>query len=159
VLVKIARYWRHCKGGGFARLSGRPAAGGRARPRTAIMISLTICSPAAPTPSRRRRMTTAALAVLALALLPSGSARSRTSSSPPEAAAADPNDTVLARVNGSEIRQSDLALAEEDFAQELKGAPPDVKKEQLIAYLTDVILVSQEAEKQKLGDTNEFKRR
>jgi peptidyl-prolyl cis-trans isomerase C len=104
-------------------------------------------------------MTTAVIAVLALALLPAVSACSKNSSSSPEAAAADPNDTVIARVNGVEIRQSDLALAEEDFAQELHGAPPDVKKEQLIAYLTDVILVSQAAEKQKLGDTNEFKRR
>jgi peptidyl-prolyl cis-trans isomerase C len=107
-------------------------------------------------------MTTAALAVLALALVPAVSGCSKnssSSSSSTEAPAADPNDTVLARVNGTEIRQSDLTLAEEDFAQELRGAPPDVKKEQLIAYLTDVILVSQAAEKQKLGDNNEFKRR
>ncbi len=62
-------------------------------------------------------------------------------------------------MNGVEIRQSDLAFAEEDFSNELRGAPPDVKREQLIAYLTDVILVSQAAEKKNLGDAAEFKRR
>ena len=85
--------------------------------------------------------------------------RDRMHASHPQPAAADPTDTVIARVNGVEIRQSDLAFAEEDFSNELRGAPPDVKREQLIAYLTDVILVSQAAEKKNMGDTAEFKRR
>jgi peptidyl-prolyl cis-trans isomerase C len=112
-----------------------------------------------PSPTRPQRTTTAALAVLALALLPVVSGCSKDSSSSAQPVAADPNDTLIARVNGSEIRASDLAMAEEDFAQELRGAPPDVKREQLIAYLTDVILVSQAAEKKNLGNDNEFKRR
>ena len=62
-------------------------------------------------------------------------------------------------MNGTEIRQSDLAFAEDDFASELRGAPPDVKHEQLVTYLTDVILVSQAAEKKNLADSAEFKRR
>jgi peptidyl-prolyl cis-trans isomerase C len=127
------------------------------------MTSLRLASPTAPAVvrPRPRRVTTAAIAVLALALLPAVSGCSKDSSSTPstQAAAADPNDTLLARVNGAEIRQSDLAMAEEDFAQELRGAPPEVKREQLIAYLTDVILVSQAAEKKNLGDSTEFKRR
>jgi peptidyl-prolyl cis-trans isomerase C len=118
------------------------------------MISLKL-----PSPTRPQRMTTAVLAVLALALLPVVSGCSKDSSSSAQPVAADPNDTLIARVNGAEIRASDLAMAEEDFAQELRGAPPDVKREQLIAYLTDVILVSQAAEKKNLGNDTDFKRR
>src|SRR5499426_2960311 len=108
-------------------------------------------------PARQPRTTVAAIAALALLVLPVVSGCSKESSSQP--AAADPNDTVIARVNGVEIRQSDLAFAEEDFSNELRGAPPDVKREQLIAYLTDVIIVSQAADKKNLGDNAEFKRR
>jgi len=108
-------------------------------------------------PTRQLRPTVAAIAVLALLVLPVVSGCTKESSSQP--AGADPSDTVIARVNGVDIRQSDLAFAEEDFSNELRGAPPDVKREQLIAYLTDVILVSQAAEKQKLADGAEFKRR
>lgn len=110
-----------------------------------------------PAPASSPRTTVATIAALALLVLPALTGCSKESSSQP--AAADPNDTVIARVNGTEIRQSDLAFAEEDFSNELRGAPPDVKREQLIAYLTDVILVSQAAEKQKLADGAEFKRR
>ena len=105
-------------------------------------------------PARRPRPMVAAMAMLAFVAL---SGCSKESSSQP--AAADPNDKVVARVNGTEIRQSDLAFAEEDFASELRGAPPDVKHEQLVTYLTDVILVSQAAEKKNLADSTEFKRR
>jgi peptidyl-prolyl cis-trans isomerase C len=108
-------------------------------------------------PSRQPRTTMAALAALSLLVLPAVTGCSKESSS--QAAAADPNDTVIARVNGVDIRQSDLAFAEEDFSNELRGAPPDVKREQLITYLTDVIIVSQAAEKKNLGDSAEFKRR
>jgi peptidyl-prolyl cis-trans isomerase C len=101
-------------------------------------------------------MTIGAFAALALLVLPAVTGCSKDSS---QAEAADPNDTVVARVNGAEIRQSDLNFAEEDFATELRGAPADVKREQLITYLTDVILVAKEAEKKKLADTADFKRR
>src|SRR6266581_122480 len=115
------------------------------------ILNLLFSSPrTSAAPTRRPRATVAALAALALLVLPAMSGCTKESSSQP--AAADPTDTVVARVNGVEIRQSDLAFAEEDFSNELRGAPPDVKREQLIAYLTDVILVSQAAEKKNLGD-------
>ena len=99
--------------------------------------------------------TRVAIAALALLVLPVVAGCSKDSSQ----AAADPNDAVVARVNGAEIRQSDLAIAEEDLATELHGAPPDVKRDQLIAYLTNVLLVAQAAEKNKLGESADFKRR
>jgi peptidyl-prolyl cis-trans isomerase C len=62
-------------------------------------------------------------------------------------------DPVIAKVNGVEIRQSDLALAEEDLVQ------GDAKRDYLIAYLTDLILVAKAAEGKKVQDTPEFKSR
>jgi peptidyl-prolyl cis-trans isomerase C len=52
-----------------------------------------------------------------------------------------------------------LALAEEDVGAEMQGSPPDAKREQLIAYLADVIMVTQEAEKKKITENPDFKRR
>src|SRR5262249_6904953 len=61
--------------------------------------------------------------------------------------------------NGVDIKQSDLALAEEDVGAEMQGAPADAKREQLITYLADLIMVTQEAEKKKVADNPDFKRR
>ena len=64
----------------------------------------------------------------------------------------------VARVNGVDIGQSDLTLAEEDVGDDMKSASPEAKREQLISYLADIILVTQAAEK-KLADNADFKRR
>src|SRR5262249_57677448 len=116
------------------------------------MTSLARSATLAPLSGPHR--TRAALAALALLILPVVAGCSKDSSQ----AAADPNDPVLARVNGTEIRQSDLAIADEDLSTDLHGAPPDVKREQLIAYLSTVLLVAQAAEKDKIGEGPEFKR-
>jgi peptidyl-prolyl cis-trans isomerase C len=69
------------------------------------------------------------------------------------------SDQVVARVNGVDIRESDIALAEEDLGAELQQVPPDQKRDHLITYLADIILVSQAAEQKKIAETPEFKRR
>jgi peptidyl-prolyl cis-trans isomerase C len=111
--------------------------------------------------ARRPRWTTfATIAALGLFILPAASGCSKnTSSSANAPVAADPNDPVVARVNGIEIRQSDLTVAEDDLGNEAHQAPPEVKREQIIAYLADIILVSQAADKSKLRDDADFKRR
>jgi peptidyl-prolyl cis-trans isomerase C len=111
--------------------------------------------------ARRPRWTTfAAIAALGLFILPAASGCSKnTSSSANAPVAADPNDPVVARVNGIEIRQSDLTVAEDDLGNEAHQAPPEVKREQIIAYLADIILVSQAADKNKLRDDPAFKQR
>src|SRR5947208_16641438 len=48
------------------------------------------------------------------------------------------SDRVMARVNGTEIKESDLALAEEDLGPELQAASPEAKRDHLVSYLTDV---------------------
>ena len=74
------------------------------------------------------------------------------------ARAAD-EDPVVARVNGVDIRQSDLAFAEEEIGGNMPTIPPEQKRDYLINYLVDVIVLSQAAEKQKLGDRLDVKRR
>ena len=72
------------------------------------------------------------------------------------------DNPVVAKVNGVEIRVSDLALAEEDLGQGLPPqiqADPNAKRDYLIGYLTDVILVAKAAEEKKVGDQNDFKLR
>jgi len=89
-------------------------------------------------------------------VLPAVSGCSKNSSEAPAASGPDP---VVARVNGVDIKQSDLALAEEDLGADVQAASPEAKREHLIAYLADVIMVTQAADKKKLADNPDFKRR
>lgn len=73
--------------------------------------------------------------------------------------AAQDADAVVARVNGTEIRASDLAIAEEELGANVQQIPPEAKRDYLISYLTDATLVAQAADAKKLGETDEFKRR
>jgi peptidyl-prolyl cis-trans isomerase C len=66
---------------------------------------------------------------------------------------------VVARVNGADIRESALAFAEEDMAAELQQVPPEARREHLITYLADIVLVTQVADKNNRGDNADFKRR
>ncbi len=63
---------------------------------------------------------------------------------------------VLAKVNGVEIRQSDVTAAEEEAGQ-LPPMAPDAKQDYLVQFLTDMILVAKAAEDKKLGDNAAFK--
>ena len=70
---------------------------------------------------------------------------------------AQDKDPVVAKVNGVEIHESDLAVAEEEAGQ-LPPMSPDAKKDYLVQFMADMILVSQAAEKQKMADTDTFKK-
>jgi peptidyl-prolyl cis-trans isomerase C len=78
----------------------------------------------------------------------------------PVAVLAEDANPVVARANGVDIHVSDLAFAEEEIGSNM---PPqmssDQKRDYLITYLADVIVLSQTAEKQKLGDRDDVKRR
>ena len=71
--------------------------------------------------------------------------------------AAQDKDPVVAKVNGVEIHQSDLAVAEEEAGQ-LPPMTPDAKKDYLVQFMADMILVSKAAEAEKLADNPDFKR-
>jgi peptidyl-prolyl cis-trans isomerase C len=71
---------------------------------------------------------------------------------------AQDKDPVVAKVNGTEIHQSDLAVAEEEAGQ-IPPMSPDAKKDYLVQFMADMILVSKAAEDKKIGDSAEFKRK
>jgi peptidyl-prolyl cis-trans isomerase C len=68
-------------------------------------------------------------------------------------------DKVVARVNGTDIKASDVAIAEEDIGANLQQIPPESRREYLTSYLTDMTLVAKAAEGRKLADGDEFKQR
>ena len=72
---------------------------------------------------------------------------------------AQDSDPVVARANGVDIRQSDLALAEDEVGANMPQMGADQKREYLITYLTDVVVLAQAAEQQKLGDRGDVKHR
>lgn len=66
---------------------------------------------------------------------------------------------VLAKVNGAEIRQSDLNLAEEELGPSLAQMDPASKKENVLAFLIDMKIVSKAAEDKKVENNEDFKKR
>ena len=94
-------------------------------------------------PLRRAGILAAMLAVLLVSVAPSY---------------AQDADPVVAKVLGTDIRQSDLAVAEEEAGQ-IPPMSPDAKKDYLVQFMADMILVSKAAEDKKLGDTPEFKKK
>jgi len=95
----------------------------------------------------RARLASAATGCLAMVLL---------ASLPVRAEEANP---VLAKVNGAEIRQSDLALAEEELGPSLAQMDPSTKKENVLAFLIDMKIVAKAAEAKKIEDRDDFKAR
>ena len=68
-------------------------------------------------------------------------------------------DKVLAKVNGSEIHQSDVALAEEELGPSLAQMDPATKDSNVLAFLIDMKVVAKAAEDEKIEDTDDFKKR
>jgi peptidyl-prolyl cis-trans isomerase C len=69
------------------------------------------------------------------------------------------DDPVLAKVNGSEIKKSDVAMAEEELGSSLAQMDPATKEENVLSFLIDMKIVAKAAEDKKLGDSEEFKKR
>src|SRR5207302_81044 len=87
----------------------------------------------------------AATGCLALALLAGSPARA--------------DDPVLAKVNGTDIRQSDVALAEEELGPSLAQMDPATKKDNVLAFLIDLRIVAKAAEDKKVENSEDFKKR
>ena len=101
--------------------------------------------PVSPAPASRRGALVAATAAAFLLICAPAFAQ----------AEADP---VVARVNGVEIHQSDLTLAEEDVGQNVPQGGPEAKHDYLVSYLSDMILLAQAAEEKRVQDDPDFKR-
>ncbi len=72
--------------------------------------------------------------------------------------AAQDKDPLIAKVNGTEIHQSDLAVAEEEAGQ-IPPMSPAAKQDYLVQFVADMILVSKAAEDKKMGDSASFERK
>ncbi len=94
---------------------------------------------------QRIRLATALAGCLALALIAG-----------PLRAADDP---VLAKVNGSEIKKSDVAMAEEELGPSLAQMDPATKDENVLSFLIDMKIVAKAAEDKKVADSDDFKKR
>src|SRR6202166_598003 len=66
---------------------------------------------------------------------------------------------VLAKVNATEIRQSDVALAEEELGPSLAQMDPATKKDNVLAFLIDMKIVAKAAEDKKVENNEDFKKR
>ncbi|MGB3272162.1 MAG: peptidylprolyl isomerase [Xanthobacteraceae bacterium] len=73
--------------------------------------------------------------------------------------AAEDTSPVVARVDGSEIRQSDVALAEQELGAQLQHMDEATRRENIIAFLVDMKIVAKAAEAKKVGDNEAFKKR
>jgi peptidyl-prolyl cis-trans isomerase C len=97
-----------------------------------------------------------ALGALALAAFLAGPISAAIAQDKPKDQGSDP---VIARANGVEIRQSDLALAAEEIGTNMPQMPPDQKRQYLVTYLADIVVLAQAAEQQKLPDNDDVKHR
>src|SRR5580698_4733490 len=69
------------------------------------------------------------------------------------------DNPVLAKVNGAEIRQSDVTLAEDELGPSLAQMDPATKKENVLSFLIDMKIVAKAAEAKKIEDRDDFKAR
>jgi peptidyl-prolyl cis-trans isomerase C len=93
-----------------------------------------------------RNLAASSVAVLALLLVTATPLR------------AQDKDPLVAKVNGVEIHQSDLAVAKDEAGQ-LPPMSPDAERDYLVQFMADMILVSKAAEAKKLGDGPNFNRK
>src|SRR5437868_3466406 len=70
------------------------------------------------------------------------------------AAVADDANHVVARVNGTEIKAGDLAIAEEDLGANLPMTG-DARRDYLTRYLADMQVIAQASEAKKLADSDD----
>ena len=69
-------------------------------------------------------------------------------------------DPLVARVNGVELRQSDLTLAREELNHSIPADYDEAKtRDYLIRHMADVIVMSDAAKKEKIGDEADLRRR
>lgn len=78
---------------------------------------------------------------------------------PLSAAAEGTSDDVVARVNGTEIRFSDLLMVEDEMAQALQGVPEEVKFEYVLSLMIDRTIIAGEARDKGMADDPGVQRR
>src|ERR1700755_2406446 len=69
------------------------------------------------------------------------------------------DDPVLAKVNGADIKKSDVTMAEEELGPSLAQMDPSTKDENVLGFLIDMKIVAKAAEEKKVADPEDFKTR
>ena len=93
-----------------------------------------------------RAVRLAALALVGAAFLSGPSARAE-------------EDAVVAKLNGKEIRESDLALAEAEVGPEVANLPPANRRRLLVEFLIEMQLFADAADGEKLTSGPDFEKR
>jgi len=94
-----------------------------------------------------------------LGLCVAGAMLSMVAFAPTAKAAEEAENKVVAKVNGAEIRTSDLKIAAEDLVAQLTGVRAKQRYQFLVDYLVERYLLMQAAEKEETAKTEAFKRR
>jgi peptidyl-prolyl cis-trans isomerase C len=109
-------------------------------------------------PSIRTSLLAVSLAVPAVAV-DWALAQTPAPAAPEQTAATPAPNKVVARVDGVEITEGDLAVAAEDPALQIPGVAEAQKRDLLIGYLIDLKIGARAAENAKVGEGAEFARR
>jgi peptidyl-prolyl cis-trans isomerase C len=75
----------------------------------------------------------------------------------PASAQEKADETIVAKVNGKPITESDMRLAENELGSELGNLPPEIKRRALAEYLIDNVLFAEAAEAADIASSPEFK--
>ena len=73
--------------------------------------------------------------------------------------AAMAQDKVVAKVNGKDITEADMRLAESEIGNDLGSLPPETRRRVLLEYLIENQLFADAAESEKLGSGGQFDER
>lgn len=77
-------------------------------------------------------------------------------SQPASAQGADP---VVAKVDGAEIRQSDIDTAAEELGSSLQQMDPATRRDNILSFLIDMKIVAKAAADKKVADSEDFKKK
>ena len=72
--------------------------------------------------------------------------------------AEDAKDPLMAKVDGVEIHQSDLTVAEQEAGQ-IPPMSPEAKQDYLVQFVADMLLVAKAAEAKKMAEGPDFQRK
>lgn len=75
------------------------------------------------------------------------------------AASEGPEAKVVARVDGKEITEADVAIAMKDFEEELARVPEEDRRKVILDVIIDTELLAKEASREGLDKTESFRRR
>ncbi|MFG1461509.1 peptidylprolyl isomerase [Xanthobacter sp. DSM 24535] len=109
----------------------------------------------APTAAMALALSAFAFGGVASAQTPAPAAPAATTAAP----AAPAGDAIVATVNGTPIRASEVAIAEEDIGPGLPQVQGEAQREYVLSFLTDMTLLAKAAEAQKLDQSADFKLR